>query len=107
MKLAPMNYHYLRYPVRKFLDKVADSPFDSIDLYCSAPQLNMFDYTLGTLLELDREIRERGLSVRIFWAARRFRSVPDLDILTPPGRKPGIYAGILWRNWLRTVNAGR
>jgi hypothetical protein len=63
MKLAPMNYHYLRYPVRKFLDKVADSPFDSIDLYCSAPQLNMFDYTLGTLLELDREIRERGLSV--------------------------------------------
>ena len=63
MKLAPMNYHYLRFPVRKFLDKVADSPFDSIDLYCSAPQLNIFDYRLGTLLALDRDIRERGLSV--------------------------------------------
>ncbi|MCR5008009.1 MAG: sugar phosphate isomerase/epimerase [Oribacterium sp.] len=65
MKLAPMNYHYMRYPLRKFLDKVADSPFDSIDLYCSAPQMNIFNYTLGTLLELDKDIRSRGLSVMI------------------------------------------
>ncbi len=46
MKFALMNYHYLRYPIEKFLDKAADSPFDSVDLYCAAPQLNMFDYTL-------------------------------------------------------------
>lgn len=63
MKLAPMNYHYLRYSIEKFLDKVERSPFDSIDLYCSAPQLNMFDYNLSTLLELDRSIRRRGLKV--------------------------------------------
>lgn len=63
MKLAPMNYHYLRYSLEKFLDKAADSPFDSIDLYCSAPQLNLFDYPLSRLLKLDREIRARGLSV--------------------------------------------
>ena len=36
MKLAPMSYHYVRYPIEKFLDKVERSPFDSIDLYCSA-----------------------------------------------------------------------
>ena len=50
MKFAPMNYHYLRYPIKKFLDKVESSPFDSIDLYCSAPQLNIFDYSLSRLI---------------------------------------------------------
>ena len=45
MKFAPMNYHYLRYPIKKFLCiKWKRSPFNSIDLYCSAPQLNLFDY---------------------------------------------------------------
>jgi protein FrlC len=63
MKFAPMNYHYVRYPIEKFLDKVADSPFDSIDLYCSAPQLNMFDYPLQRLLDMDKKIRERNLSI--------------------------------------------
>ena len=63
MKLAPMNYHYLRYSLSKFLDKAADSPFNSVDLYCSAPQMNLFDYPLSRLLELDREIKRRGLSV--------------------------------------------
>lgn len=63
MKFAPMNYHYLRYPIKKFLDKVESSPFDSIDLYCSAPQLNIFDYSLSRLIELDRDIRQRNLKV--------------------------------------------
>ena len=63
MKFAPMNYHYLRYPIRKFLDKVERSPFDSIDLYCSAPQLNLFDYPLSRLIELKKEIEARHLSV--------------------------------------------
>ena len=63
MKFAPMNYHYLRYPIKKFLDKVERSPFDSIDLYCSAPQLNLFDYPLSRLIELKKEIEARHLSV--------------------------------------------
>lgn len=63
MEFAPMNYHYLRYPVKKFLDKAERSPFDHIDLYCSAPELNMFDYPLGRLIALEREIRRRNLSV--------------------------------------------
>lgn len=63
MKFVPMSYHYLRYPIEKFLDKVERSPFDSIDLYCSAPQLNIFDYSLGKLIELDRNIRRRKLNV--------------------------------------------
>ena len=60
MKLAPMSYHYVRYPITKFLDKVERSPFDQIDLYCSAPQMNIFDYPLARLMELEHEIRRRG-----------------------------------------------
>lgn len=63
MKLAPMSYHYLRYPIEKFLDKVERSPFDSIDLYCCAPQLNMFDYPVSSLIELDKSIRRHNLKV--------------------------------------------
>lgn len=63
MKFALMNYHYLRYPIEKFLDKVQGSPFSDIDLYCSAPQLNLFDYPLWKLIRLDGEIRRRGLKV--------------------------------------------
>ncbi len=63
MKFAPMNYHYLRYPITKFLDKIESSPFDCIDLYCSAPQFNIFDYPLGRLIELEKELRRRHLSV--------------------------------------------
>ncbi|SHO43822.1 sugar phosphate isomerase/epimerase family protein [Anaerocolumna xylanovorans] len=63
MKFAPMSYHYLRYPIAKFLDKVESSPFDSIDLYCCAPQLNIFDYPLSSLIDLDKEIRRRHLKV--------------------------------------------
>ena len=36
---------------------------NSIDLYCSAPQLNIFDYSLSRLIELDRDIRQRNLKV--------------------------------------------
>ena len=63
MKFAPMNYHYVRYSLKKFLDKVEQSVFNSIDLYCSAPQFNIFDYSLFSLLELEKEIRRRDLSV--------------------------------------------
>lgn len=63
MQSAPMNYHYMRYPITKFLDKVERSPFHFIDLYCSAPQFNLFDYPLSRLLELDKEIRRRHLQL--------------------------------------------
>ena len=99
MKFAPMNYHYLRYPIKKFLDKVERSPFNSIDLYCSAPQLNLFDYPLLRLIELKKEIEAHHLSVMAmilqerqafgiiseqstrhsFLTVRVCRSVPDSD----------------------------
>ncbi|NNJ31724.1 sugar phosphate isomerase/epimerase family protein [Lacrimispora defluvii] len=63
MKFAPMSYHYIRYPIEKFLDKVERSPFNCIDLYCSAPQLNMFDYPLQRLIRLEKEIRKRDLEI--------------------------------------------
>lgn len=58
MKFAPMNYHYLRYSLKKFLDKVEQSVFNSIDLYCSAPQFNIFDYSLFHYLNWKRRLGE-------------------------------------------------
>ena len=63
MKFAPMSYHYIRYPIEKFLDKVEQSPFSSIDFYCAGPQFNIYDYPLQRLLHLDREIRTRKLEI--------------------------------------------
>lgn len=63
MKFAPMNYHYLRYSAEEIPGQVEQSVFNSIDLYCSAPQFNIFDYSLFSLLELEKEIRRRDLSV--------------------------------------------
>ena len=63
MELAPMSYHYVCYPITKFLDKVERSPFDQIDLYCSAPQMNIFDYPLARLMELEHEIHRRHLTL--------------------------------------------
>lgn len=63
MKLTAMNYHYLRYPLTYFLDKIEQSPFKYIELYASAPQLNIFDYPLSRLLETDKEIKKRKLEV--------------------------------------------
>ena len=50
MKFTLMSYHYLRYPIRKYLDKMERSPLDGLDIYCTAPQLNPFDYRLGDLI---------------------------------------------------------
>lgn len=63
MKWIPMTLHYLRFSPEKFLDKLRDSPFESFDLYMSAPQLNAFDYPLGDLIALDKEIQKRNLKV--------------------------------------------
>lgn len=63
MNWIPMNLHYMRFSPRQYLDKLATSPFDAFDLYMSAPQLNAFDYPLGDLIELDRQIRKRNLQV--------------------------------------------
>ena len=64
MKLLPMNYHYLRYPLSKFLDFVESSPFiQEIDLYCAAPQLDVFHVSLKKLLDVDRELQQRDIQV--------------------------------------------
>lgn len=45
MKFTLMSYHYLRYPIRKYLDKMERVGLDGIDIYCTGPQLNPFDYS--------------------------------------------------------------
>lgn len=65
MKLLLMNYHYLRYPLERFLDKMQKLEVGEMELYCSGPQLNIFDYPLSKLIALDRELRRRKLRVEI------------------------------------------
>lgn len=63
MKFIPMTYHYLRYSPKKFLDKLENSPFDTFDLYMSAPSLSGFDYRLKDLIEFAHEVKKRGLKI--------------------------------------------
>lgn len=63
-----MSYHYLRYPIRKYLDKMQRSDLDGLDIYCTAPQLNPFDYKLGDLLQLNRDIKDRRLNPYVLTA---------------------------------------
>mgnify|MGYP000922686869 CR=1 FL=1 len=68
MKFTLMSYHYLRYPLRAYLDKMERLPLDGLDLYCVAPQLNPFDYRLGDLIQLDRDIKARHLTPYVLTA---------------------------------------
>lgn len=61
MKFTLMSYHYLRYPIRTYLDKIASSRLDGLDIYCTAPQFNPFDYELNDLIQLRGDIRDRRL----------------------------------------------
>lgn len=63
MKFSIMNYHYLRYPLERFLDKASRTPFDCIELYAAAPHLNIFDYDIPRLHEVRQAIASRGLSI--------------------------------------------
>lgn len=65
MIFAPMNYHYLHYPLIKFLNKVEKSPFNSVDLYCAGPQFNIYSYPLADLINLDKVIHARHLQVAV------------------------------------------
>ena len=68
MKFTLMSYHYLRYPIRKYLDKMERVGLDGIDIYCTGPQLNPFDYSLGALIQLNRDIRDRHLTPYVLTA---------------------------------------
>jgi protein FrlC len=63
MKFAWGNYHYIRYSLDKFFDKVMQTPFSCIELYLAAPHLNVYDYSLQRLLDIDREINKRKLEI--------------------------------------------
>ena len=63
MDFAWMNYHYSRFPMSKFFNKVTETPFNKIELFLAAPHLNVFDYPLRKLLEMDREIQKRKLEI--------------------------------------------
>lgn len=64
IKIIPMNYHYQRYPLAKFLDYVQRSPFrKEIDLYCAAPQVDILHCSIKEILELDKQLTCRGLAI--------------------------------------------
>lgn len=64
IKIIPMNYHYQRYPLTRFLDYVQASPFGKeIDLYCAAPQVDILHCTVKEILEVEGQLTRRGIAV--------------------------------------------
>lgn len=80
LKFTLMSYHYLRYPIRKYLDKMERSELDGLDIYCTGPQLNPFDYSLGDLIQLNRDIRDRHLTPYVLTAEN---CVYPVNLATP------------------------
>lgn len=85
MKLLPMNYQFKRYPLTMFLDKVQETELNEIELYCSAPQFDVFTYSLKELSNIKQELKKRKITVGVLtpenFAYPVNFSIPNNDIL--------------------------
>jgi fructoselysine 3-epimerase len=63
MEHVAMNFHYIRYPLSIFLDRVEHSLFKHIELYAAAPHLNIYDCTSADVSFVKKEIEQRKLKL--------------------------------------------
>ncbi|NRY60636.1 sugar phosphate isomerase/epimerase family protein [Clostridium beijerinckii] len=63
MKYVAMNFHYVRYPLSTFLDKVERSFFEYVELWAAAPHFNIYDATMADAAALKKEIKKRNLKL--------------------------------------------
>jgi len=64
--ICGMNFHYMRHPLRRFLDDAADIGLTRIELWGAAPHFFIGDRTLADARALGQDIRARGLSLVCF-----------------------------------------
>lgn len=63
MNFVAMNFHYVRYPLSYFLDKVEKSGLSSIEFWAAAPHLNIYDATMEEVACLKKDIQRRKLKL--------------------------------------------
>jgi protein FrlC len=63
MKFAAMNFHYIRYPLERFLNDAVNVGFRDVELWAAAPHFNIYDVDGGQVRRLKREIKSRELSL--------------------------------------------
>lgn len=63
MVFAAMNYHYLRFQLKTFLDDAASLGFEAVELWAAAPHFHIDQVDGGDVRALRRELNARGLAL--------------------------------------------
>ncbi|RDE08866.1 sugar phosphate isomerase/epimerase family protein [Pelagibacterium lacus] len=61
-----MNFHYMRHPLRSFLDDAAALGLTRVEIWGAAPHFYIGDNSLAAARELGREVRARGMALACF-----------------------------------------
>lgn len=62
------NYQYTKHCFSYFLESMKRLGISHIELYGAAPHLYLYDYPIGRVYELKRQIRDAGMTVECFTA---------------------------------------
>lgn len=65
-QIAPMNIHYVLYPLDYFLDKLVSLELQAVELWGGSPHVPIEDLKLSDVSRLRRGIEARGLTVACF-----------------------------------------
>lgn len=65
-QLAPMNIHFVQFPLEHFLDSVAGLGLTRIELWGGGPEVCIDTLSYSRVRRLDRMIRQKGLRVVCF-----------------------------------------
>lgn len=69
-RLSMMNCHYVKFPLNYFLDRMADSGFQEIELFGAMPHFYLDDVDDGLVEQTAAACRARGLRVSSFCPAQ-------------------------------------
>jgi|SRR5699024_5658357 len=63
LKIAGMNYHYVRFPFSYFLDSMVHFGVKNIEIWGGAPHFYIDDSSLQDVYKLKKEIKKRNLNI--------------------------------------------
>lgn len=66
VKIAGMNFHYVRFPFSYFLDSMVEFGINNIELWGGSPHLYTEDISLQGVYQIKNEINERKLKIVCF-----------------------------------------
>jgi fructoselysine 3-epimerase len=65
-QIAPMNIHYVLYPLEYFLDSLVKFDIQSVELWGGSPHVPIDDLTLASVRRIREEIERRDLNIACF-----------------------------------------